>query len=495
MKRILIDRGLFYTRIAAAKDNSLLDIRVHESLNKSIVGNVYRGKVHRILPGIRAAFVDIGEGKNAYLPIGKNSKVKQGADVLVQVEKDGMGDKGPKISLEISLAGKHMILIPQESHESIIKISNKISDEHERSRLLSVVEEMCPTGFGAVVRTNAANAQKAEFEGEISRLASQWEAIKSEYVLGIGPKLLLSSIDTVTEYIRDNFNQSFCQIVVNDPDDYEKIKLMLKINKSEKDRLLLFDETSDIFDYYNIKKSIKSLTNRKLWLESGAHIIIEPTEALTVIDVNTGRKVKGFDVEKTILEANMEAADEAVRQIKLRDIGGIVIIDFIDMKSAGNRQRLVKRLEENFADEPGRAFVHGITQLGLVEITRKNQKKGIELLISKECPYCHGAGKISSDYFVLDSIEKEASRMKKHTNAEAALFHVSCDFYDSMEKDEFKHIYSICKKYGIEIIVAKDHFQKPGKASVKAMGGRAQVMEKLQNCFEFKGIYPLTKEA
>lgn len=495
MKRILIDRGLFYTKIAAAKDKSLLDLRVHENLNESLVGNVYRGKVHRILPGIRAAFVDIGEGKNAYLPIDKNGELKQGGDVLVQVEKDGMGDKGPKLSLEISLAGKHIILIPQESSESIIKISNKISDEHEKSRLLSVVEEICPAGFGAVVRTNAVTAQKAELEKEMSSLASQWDGIRSEYVLGIGPKLLLSSIDPVSEYIRDNFNQSFCQIVVNDQDDYEKIKSTFKMDNIEKDRLHLFDESNDVFDYYNIKKSIKSLTNRKIWLESGAHIIIEPTEALTVIDVNTGRKVKGFDVEKTILEANMEAADEAVRQIKLRDIGGIVIIDFIDMKHAGSRRKLVKRLEENFSDEPGRAFIHGITQLGLVEITRKNQKKGIDLLINKECPHCNGAGKISSDYFVLDSIEKEVSRIKKHTSADTVLFNLSSDFYASMEKEEFTHIYSICRKYGIGMIMASDHLQKAGKASVKAMGSRKQVMEKLQNCCEFKEIYPLTKEA
>ena len=290
------------------------------------------------------------------------------------------------------------------------------------------------------------------------------------------------------------FNDNFGQIVVNDPEYYEKIKSMIEMGNGEKDRLRLFDETSDIFDYYNIKKSMKNLIKRKIWLGSGAHIIIEATEALTVIDVNTGRKVKGFDAEKTILEANIEAADEVVRQIKLRDVGGIVIVDFIDMKNEGNRKKLVKRLEENFSDEPGRAFIHGVTKLGLVEITRKNQKKGIDLLMSKECPCCHGVGKISSDYLVLDFIEKEVSRIKKHTSADGVLFHVGYDFYESMEKDNFNHLYSICEKYGIAIVIAKDYFQKAGKACVKAMGSKNQVLDKLQNGHEFKEIYPLTKE-
>lgn len=490
MKRIIVDNGIFYTKIAAADEREVFDFCMHENLNKSIVGSVYRGKICRILPGLRAAFVDIGRDKKGYLPISTKDALKQGSEVMVQVQKDEMGDKGAKISLEISIAGKHVIFLPQRKS---IKISNKIRIEEERQRLQSISKEICNDEFAVIVRTNAQGIQKAALESEIECLKREWEKIKKESLLGIGPKLLHETMDPVLEYIRDYCDDSFEEVVLNRKEDLEKVEKMLRSYGMDSVEAKLFVQTSDVFDYYKIKSKIKSLSRKKIWLESGAHIIIEKTEAMTVVDVNTGKSVKGFDVESKIQKTNMEAADEISRQIKLRDIGGIVIVDFIDMKKFSSRQKLVERLEALFADEPGGTFVHGITKLGLVEITRKNRKRGIGMLQRSDCPACKGTGHVKPDYMIMDFIEKEALRAKMHTSALVLSFDVSPDFYDRVKENGFNEVRLVCSEYGLGIVLLRKCDLSPGSIKVGVMGSRDYVVDAAAKEGEYSEIYPLTK--
>ena len=343
MKKIIVECLVSSIKTAILEDDKLTEILIEDNKNTKKVSNIYRGVVKKVIPGIQACFVDIGFEKLAYLQLDKENNIKCGQDILVQVNKEEVGTKGAKLNTEISLAGRYLVYIPSNDR---ITISNKIVDEKERFRLKKIVKSVSDGSTGFIIRTEAVDGSKEELEADIKELKNKYEEILKEYKLGIGPKLLYKELDFSSKYIKDNTNDEVDKIVTNDLNKYNELKNILKlIDKDYIDKLVL-EENKDIFDLYRVEGQIEKALNKKVWLKSGGYLIIDKTEALTVIDVNTGKFTGNLKLEETVYKTNIEAAKEVCRQIKLRDIGGIIIIDFIDMHKAKYKQEIINTLNE-----------------------------------------------------------------------------------------------------------------------------------------------------
>lgn len=405
MKKIIIETLISSEKTVVVEDNKLTEILIQDKKKESKVSNVYRGIVKKVLKGINACFVDIGFEKLAYLQTSENIKCSD--EVIVQVNKEEVGEKGAKLTREISISGRYLVYIPTNSK---ITLSKKIEDKNEKKRLLDIVKELTDNN-GYIIRTEAQNASKEDLENDIKYLNKEYENILNEYKLGIGPKLLYKNIDKSSKYIKDNINDEVDEIIVNNKEKYSELEEILKsINRDYIKKIKLY-ENEDIFDLFNVNSQIKKVLDKKVWLKSGGYLIIEKTEALTVIDVNTGKFTGNLELEETVYKTNIEACIEICRQLKLRDIGGIIIVDFIDMKNENKKQDIINKLEEEFKKDKRKTNVHKMTSLGLVEITRKREKEPIDKYYKSDLE----KKDIMSIDFLIDEIEKEIIRIINHT--------------------------------------------------------------------------------
>ncbi len=405
MKKIIIETLISSEKTVVLEDNKLTEILIQDKKKESKVSNVYRGIVKKVLKGINACFVDIGFEKLAYLQTSENIKCSD--EVIVQVNKEEVGEKGAKLTREISISGRYLVYIPTNLK---ITLSKKIEDENEKKRLLDIVKELTDNN-GYIIRTEAQNASKEDLENDIKYLNKEYENILNEYKLGIGPKLLYKNIDKSSKYIKDNINDEVDEIIVNNKEKYSELEEILKsINRDYIKKIKLY-ENEDIFDLFNVNSQIKKVLDKKVWLKSGGYLIIEKTEALTVIDVNTGKFTGNLELEETVYKTNIEACIEICRQLKLRDIGGIIIVDFIDMKNENKKQDIINKLEEEFKKDKRKTNVHKMTSLGLVEITRKREKEPIDKYYKSDLE----KKDIMSIDFLIDEIEKEIIRIINHT--------------------------------------------------------------------------------
>lgn len=405
MKKIIIETLISSEKTVVVEDNKLTEILIQDKKKESKVSNVYRGIVKKVLKGINACFVDIGFEKLAYLQTSENIKCSD--EVIVQVNKEEVGEKGAKLTREISISGRYLVYIPTNLK---ITLSKKIEDENEKKRLLDIVKELTDNN-GYIIRTEAQNASKEDLENDIKYLNKEYENILNEYKLGIGPKLLYKNIDKSSKYIKDNINDEVDEIIVNNKEKYSELEEILKsINRDYIKKIKLY-ENEDIFDLFNVNSQIKKVLDKKVWLKSGGYLIIEKTEALTVIDVNTGKFTGNLELEETVYKTNIEACIEICRQLKLRDIGGIIIVDFIDMKNENKKQDIINKLEEEFKKDKRKTNVHKMTSLGLVEITRKREKEPIDKYYKSDLE----KKDIMSIDFLIDEIEKEIIRIINHT--------------------------------------------------------------------------------
>lgn len=405
MKKIIIETLISSEKTVVVEDNKLTEILIQDKKKESKVSNVYRGIVKKVLKGINACFVDIGFEKLAYLQTSENIKCFD--EVIVQVNKEEVGEKGAKLTREISISGRYLVYIPTNSK---ITLSKKIEDKNEKKRLLDIVKELTDNN-GYIIRTEAQNASKEDLENDIKYLNKEYENILNEYKLGIGPKLLYKNIDKSSKYIKDNINDEVDEIIVNNKEKYSELEEILKsINRDYIKKIKLY-ENEDIFDLFNVNSQIKKVLDKKVWLKSGGYLIIEKTEALTVIDVNTGKFTGNLELEETVYKTNIEACIEICRQLKLRDIGGIIIVDFIDMKNENKKQDIINKLEEEFKKDKRKTNVHKMTSLGLVEITRKREKEPIDKYYKSDLE----KKDIMSIDFLIDEIEKEIIRIINHT--------------------------------------------------------------------------------
>ncbi|WP_067963915.1 Rne/Rng family ribonuclease [Nocardiopsis trehalosi] len=397
------------TQIAVLEDDVLVEHYVDRATHKSYVGNVYLGRVQNVLPSMEAAFVDIGKGRNAVLYAGEvnwdasglegqpkriESVLKSGQSVLVQVTKDPLGHKGARLTSQISLPGRYLVYVPDGS---MTGISRKLPDK-ERARLKQILKKVMPENAGVIVRTAAEGASEEELERDISRLAAQWESIKRKSKSATAPALLNSEPDLTVKVVRDVFNEDFSSLVVAGGDAWETVREYVDyVAPNLAERVSHWTGDRDVFEAYRIDEQIAKALDRKVWLPSGGSLVIDRTEAMTVVDVNTGKFTgQGGNLEETVTKNNLEAAEEIVRQLRLRDIGGIIVIDFIDMVLESNRDLVLRRMLECLSRDRTKHQVAEVTSLGLVQMTRKRVGQGLLEAFSHTCEHCGGRGLVIS---------------------------------------------------------------------------------------------------
>ncbi|WP_182902684.1 Rne/Rng family ribonuclease [Microbispora sp. H10830] len=397
------------TQIAVLEDGILVEHYVDRESSQSYVGNVYLGKVQNVLPSMEAAFVDIGKGRNAVLYAGEvnfdtaglegqpkriEAALKSGQSVLVQVTKDPIGHKGARLTSQISLPGRYLVYVPDGS---MTGISRKLPDK-ERTRLKQILRKVMPENAGVIVRTAAEGASEEELSRDVARLSAQWENIQRKAKSASPPELLSGEPDLTVRVVRDVFNEDFSSLVVEGDEAWTTVDEYVRyVAPHLAERLSKWEEETDAFSAYRIDEQIAKAMERKVWLPSGGSLVIDRTEAMTVVDVNTGKFTgQGGNLEETVTRNNLEAAEEIVRQLRLRDIGGIIVIDFIDMVLESNRDLVLRRLLECLARDRTKHQVAEVTSLGLVQMTRKRVGQGLLEAFSTPCDCCHGRGIIVS---------------------------------------------------------------------------------------------------
>lgn len=445
LKEIIVNCQQHQTRVAVLEGGLLREIYIEKPDQMRIAGNVYKGKVVNVLPGMQAAFVNIGLNKNAFLPVNealpggvlleedidyrksRNTSIKDllrpGQEVMVQVTKEPMGSKGARVTCHITLPGRFLVLMPTVNY---IGVSQRITDSEERQRLRELAYKCRPEGMGIIVRTAAEGAGEEELLQDAQFLLQLWRKIQQRARNTRAPALLHHDIDLIYRIVRDLFGDDVDKFIIDDRTEYHKILDILNYTAPHlQDRVFLYAQRQPIFDTFRIESEIRKATKRKVWLRCGGYLVIDRTEALTSIDVNTGKFVGSKNLEDTVLKTNLEAAQEIARQLRLRDIGGIIIIDFIDMKSEEHRRKVLTTLEEHLAKDRTKATVLGLTRLGLVEMTRKKVSQGLSESLQKECPYCEGTGRVISEEAMGSFVEQEIKKYLRHYGSEALLVEVN----------------------------------------------------------------------
>jgi ribonuclease E len=390
--------------IVVLEGRDLVEHYVTRSGAQSMVGNVYLGKVQSVLPGMEAAFVDVSRGRNAVLYAGEVSYdedveegqrriervLKPGQSLVVQVTKDPLKGKGARLTAQISLPGRYLVYVPDGGASGI---SKRLPDA-ERERLRKIMKKIRPSEAGVIVRTAAEAATEEELAADLDRLKKAWESIRRKSRRGRAPRVLYEEPDLLERVVRDVFSPvEFQEIVTDSPDMHERVSSYLREMAPDLlDRVRLHQGSLSLFEAFHVAEQIHKALERKVWLSSGGYLVIDRAEAMTVIDVNTGKHVGKTNLEATVVQTNLEAATEIPRQLRLRDIGGIIIIDFIDMTLQSNRDQVVQALREELAHDKTRSQVFDITHLGLLEVTRKKVSAGLLEAYSETCPTCEGRG-------------------------------------------------------------------------------------------------------
>lgn len=432
LREIVVDINDHQTRVAMIEDGEIAEIYIERRGRERLVGNIYKGRVANVLPGMQAAFVDVGLGKNAFLYAGDilvdksdfefpnqdykpdiqpaiGDIVKQGQEIILQVLKEPVGTKGARVTTHITLPGRTLVLMPTVNY---IGVSRRIEDEDERARLRSILERIKPDNMGVIVRTAAEGKTEAEFESDINFLVRLWDRVQQKGRLVNAPRLIHGEEPLVFRTIRDIFTPDVKRLVINNREYYEKVQIVAGIiSPMLQDRVEFFQAGErDVFDHFELETKIDKLLQRKVWLKNGGYVVIDQTEALTSIDVNTGKFVGCDNLQDTLFETNCEAAKEIARQLRLRDIGGIIIIDFIDMDEQEHKELLLDTLREELKKDRTKSNVLGITGLGLVEMTRKKMRQSLSATLQCTCQYCRGEGRIQSEETIAIKIRRAIQR-------------------------------------------------------------------------------------
>jgi len=459
-KELIINSTAHGVDIALLEDKKLVELHTEKTDARFAVGDLYLGKVKKLIPGLNAAFVDVGFEKDAFLhytdlspyarsllkftqiaindkssevfdfsqfqvepeiiKTGKINEVLSGKpNILVQILKEPIANKGPRLSCEISLPGRFVVLTP---FNDIVAVSRKIHSSEERKRLQRIVESIKPKNFGVIVRTAAEGKNTAELHEDLSELTAMWKSIQQNLKSAAPPSKILSEQTKTASILRDLLNEDFNKIVTNDKNIFSESKSYIQRIAPEKADIVAFHQNgTPIFDQFGITKQVKASFGKTVNLTSGAYLIIEHTEALHVIDVNSGYKSVSNNQEQNALETNLEAADEIARQLRLRDIGGIIVVDFIDMKFPENKKKLVEKMEEFMRPDRAKHAVLPISKFGLMQITRQRMKPEMNINTQEVCPTCTGTGKIASTLILEDEIEKNLNYLITHKHRNLTL--------------------------------------------------------------------------
>ncbi|MBD3217594.1 MAG: Rne/Rng family ribonuclease [candidate division Zixibacteria bacterium] len=489
-QQIIVNADLHETRIAIMEYGKLVELLVERPDEERNVGAIYKGKVAAVLPGMQAAFVELGLDRTAFLHIsdvGFDSSassrydfdlmedddsagpelirkhkgtpieklIKKDQDILVQVIKEPLGQKGARISTSVSLPGRFIVLVPNERH---VRVSRKITNWNERKRLRKLLFDLKPDGFGVIIRTEAANQPEKILKKDLKRLLKFWNRITKKYEKNKPPELLHKDVGITSSIIRDYFSEETNKLVVDSKDTYKKIMSYVRgVAPHLKDRVEFYKGNVPIFDVYRIEQEIDKMLERKVWIKKGAYLIIDQTEAMVTIDVNTGRFVGTKDQENTILKVNMESAREIARQIRLRDIGGLIIMDFIDMYNRENRRRLYEEFKGLFKNDRAKNSILPVSDFGLIEMTRERSKPSLLQAFSIPCPTCQGLGRVYSPESVVMKIERWFARAKAGSNYKKFDLVVHPNVGEILNGDRGRNkLKDICRKFRFKINLETD---------------------------------------
>lgn len=488
MKKIIINMAPWETRIAVTRNDSLENVYFGASTDKVLERSYFKGKIVKVFPGIQTAFVDIGQEKAGFLHISEvdrelavhkmdgfdqldvfkeqeeseqerpqarakdiGSIFKEGEHVLVQVSKEPVGDKGAKLTTCFTLPGRFLVLMPNIGK---VCISKKIENREERARLRQVLNKSLPAGMGAIIRTSAEGTDENEITQDINFLLEDWKAILNRYNKVDVATKIYEDMDISLQVIRDHLDDDVDAIITDDLQNQEQIYLYLKsVAPEHRYKVQLHEAQNSLFELFNIDKQIQSALQKKAELKSGGTIIIESTEAMTVIDVNTGRFTGKKNLEATILKTNMEAAQEIARQLRLRNIGGLIVIDFIDMSEQENRQKLVEFFESQLRSfDKFQSVVLSVSAFGLVQMTRKRSGKTLLQKLTSACDTCHGTGKLKSVRTEsYDILRKAQMELRQHSSHTKVVFTVHPHVFDFIASIEYNSILVLEKDFDCQI--------------------------------------------
>lgn len=453
-----MDANGFSTRVAVVEDGAPVELYVEQEGAQRLVGNIYNGKVQNVLPGMQAAFIDIGLERNAFLyagdivmPDGADEDIerekirsmrnirdmlKPGQTIMVQVAKDPVGTKGARVTTHITLAGRSLVLMPTMDY---VGVSRRIDKDEERTRLRRILSEIRPENMGVIVRTASAGKSREAFAEDLESLKLLYEDIQKRAKKQKAPSLLHAEQSLLFRTVRDLLMKDVDRVFVNDAATFERLREIADMMAPKLKPRILLKQSEALFDRYETESKIDKALARKVWIKNGSYIIIDRTEALTCIDVNTGKFVGKDNLEKTITATNCEAAREIARQLRLRDIGGIIIIDFIDMERESNRTMVLNTLKTALKEDHTRSHVFGFTHLGLVEMTRKKTGRSLGDTLQTLCPYCAGDAHVLSPESVMAKVRKQALQVLKGSENKRMLIEVHPDVLRAMERAEQKH--------------------------------------------------------
>ena len=495
---LLINATSYENRIALVEHGNLVEFFIERPSMRGLVGNIYRGRVVRVLPGIQAAFVDIGLERTGFLyvddihltttdlekrmldndsersccsedssaqdtfirmPLGVNidNLLTEGQDILVQVCKEPIGTKGARLTCHISLPCRNLVFMPMTDH---IGISRKIENEETRERLRQEIETLRPPGTGFIVRTVAAeNATREDLEADMEFLLHLWnDEIKDRVTVAPVPALVFEDLDITLRAVRDLLTPTIDRVVIDNEEVFNKVDQFVKTFAPDlQSKVYHYQQETPVFDAYGVEFEINKALDKKVWLRSGGYIIIETTEALSVVDVNTGRFVGKNDLEDTIFKTNIEAVKEIAYQLRLRNIGGIIIIDFIDMEDESHREEVFNVMQEAVKKDKSRINILKLTEFGLVQMTRKRNRDNLSRSMCEPCFYCGGDGFIKSRRTICFEIFRKITRDAQKNNGNDVMLRIHPEVADLMLKEEVHAIENLEKKIGKRITIIPNH--------------------------------------
>ena len=482
--KMLVESDPHETRIAVLEEDRLTELYLERSHHRGLVGNVYKGRVTRVLPGMQAAFVDVGLERDAFLYVADvataeppeldaelhndelpepavvvagpsiDALLKAGQELLVQVTKDPLPNKGARVTTHVTLPGRFLVLLPSVGH---LGVSRRIEDEAERTRLRALLESLPPEGGGLIVRTAGEGRAEEEFRADLDYLLGLWRRLREGAELVGAPALVHQDFDLALRVVRDRLSPDFSVLWVAGEETYARIVEFLdQVQPALVARVKLDREERGLFERFGIENAIDAALKPKVWLPSGGYLVINPTEALVAIDVNTGRYVGRSNLEETALATNLEAVVEVVRQIRLRDLGGIIVVDFIDMVEPEHREQLFAALERELAKDRAKYKVLAISEFGLVEITRERSRANLERLLTSSCPYCEGSGRIVSAATTGLKIRRAALRLAGTTAPRELMIRVHPEVARSLRSEDPAILDELERELATRILVQED---------------------------------------
>ena len=491
---IIINADSYETRIAILEDGELAELLVERAEQRRHVGDIYKGRVNAVLPGMQAAFVDLGLPKTGFLHASDLSEslsdledisdleengdrrrrraqapkiedhLKKGQEILVQITKESMGTKGPRITQQVSLPGRFCVLMPGVEH---VGVSRRIEDRGERQRIKAIIGDVKPKGVGLIARTAGEGKGDPEFAADVKYLVKTWQKVDRKAAAVKAPALVHRELEMTASLIRDLFTDDVAEVIIDDKESFNEIQAYLKAVSPElRDRVELYKGREPIFDHFEIEPQIEKTFERKVWLKKGGYICIDHTEALVAIDVNTGRFTGKKNQEETIFRTNMEAALEVPRQLRLRDIGGIIVVDFIDMEIEANKRAVLDEIRKELRKDRARTKAFAVSDLGLIEMTRQRERSSLLHYYTEDCPHCAGLGKVPSPETMLVKLERAMRRVAAMGNEKKITLRVAPEVALFFVEQEARRFAELEKRFKIQMDLKDDPQLKRGEMRV-----------------------------